>query len=159
VFNIFFRRWEGGGIVAAIKNRSLFRRESPALGGAEAILWWESRRIPYNLIVGTAGICTCIAVVILAFIAQEYFNSDFGLPDPPLAGVFLVLLYGIMANICYTAGWVVELLFIRLAPQEATAFAENTFFCGLIFSVVLTLSPAVIIGVVGFIKSIHRLHS
>jgi hypothetical protein len=155
VLDIFFRRWEGG-LFGAIRNRSLFRRESPALSSAEAILWWESRRIPYNLIVGTAGILTCIAVVILAIIAQEYFNSDFGMPDPPAAGILLVFIYGIMANICYTAGWIVELMLRRLAPGEATAFAENTFFCGLVFSVVLTLSPAVLIGFFGFLKFVHR---
>jgi hypothetical protein len=156
VFNFLFRRWEGGTF-AAIRNRSLFRRESPALSSAETILWWESRRIPYNLIVGTAGICTCVAVVALALIAQEFFNSDFGLPDPPGLGVILVILYGIMANVCFTLGWVTELLLRRMSMREANAFAENTFFCGLLFSVVLTLSPAVLIGFVGFLKFIHHL--
>jgi hypothetical protein len=157
VFGSLFRRWESGSIVAAIRNRSLCRRESPSLSSAETILWWESRRIPYNLIVGTTGICTCIAVLILAFIAKEYFHSDFGMPDPPLFGLLLIVLYGIMANVCFTAGWIVELLLRSVAPSEATVFAENTFFCGLVFSVVLTLSPAVLIGLVGFLKFVHRL--
>jgi hypothetical protein len=145
------------GLLAAIRNRSLFKRETPALSSAETILWWESRRIPYNVFVGITGICTCVAVIILALIAETFFNSDFGIPDPPIFGVILVILYGIMANICYTGGWIVELLLHRQTPPEATAFAEKAFFRGLIFSIVLTLSPAVVIGFIGFLKFLHRL--
>jgi hypothetical protein len=157
VFGFLLRQYSSSGVIATIRRRSLFKRESPALSSGEAILWWESRRIPYNLIVGTAGLCTCIACLILALIAEFYFHSDFGMPDPPIFGIFIVILYGIMANICYTAGWIVELLLRRLSPNEASTFAENTFFLGLVFSVVLTLSPAVIIGFVGFVKFIHRM--
>lgn len=120
-------------------------------------MWWESRRIPYNLIVGTAGLCTCVAVFALALIAQIFFHSDFGVPDPPIFGVIVVILYGIMANVCYTCGWIAELTLRHLSPSEAGMFAENTFFWGLVFSVVLTLSPAVVIGIAGFLKFLHRM--
>jgi hypothetical protein len=66
-----------------LRKSEIFTRECPALSGVEAIFWWESRRIPYNLIVGSAGIVTCIAVMAIATAAEIFFHSDFGLPDPP----------------------------------------------------------------------------
>jgi hypothetical protein len=119
-------------------------------------MWWEARRIPYNLIVGTAGICTCIALGISAYMAEEFFHTDF-LPDPPIFVLLLILIFGVGANICFTFGWVVELLMARLAPHEASAFAENTFFCGLLFSVALTLSPAILFIFVDLLELISHL--
>jgi hypothetical protein len=143
VFTFLSRRWEGG-VFAAIRNRSLFRRESPALSRAETIQWWESRRVPYNLIVGIFGICTSVAVFAIGLIANVFFHGHFERPDPPI--FLIVSFYGIMANICFTCGWVVELMVRRLSPRKAGGFAEKSFFCGLVFSVVLTLSPAVLVG-------------
>jgi hypothetical protein len=91
--------------------------------------WWESRRVPYNLIVG----------------------NEFGLPDPPIFGVFLVLLYGIGANLCYTFGWIGELSIARLWPREADRFASRSFSLGLPLSVLLTLTPGLILLVAGIL--------
>jgi len=86
--------------VATLRSSDLFRRETPAESGVEAIYGWESRRIPYNLIVGSVGIITCIVVVTIAAAAEIFFHSDFGLPDPPIFAIFGVILYAIMANVC-----------------------------------------------------------
>jgi hypothetical protein len=34
----------------------LFSRREEDIGAVGTILWWELRRIPYNLIVGVAGV-------------------------------------------------------------------------------------------------------
>ncbi len=89
------------GIVAAIRrlgNLPLFRRDVSITSTRAAIGWWETRRIPYNLIVGSAGILTCIAIAIVGMGSYIFFNSDFGLPDPPLFAIFGVILYGILAS-------------------------------------------------------------
>jgi hypothetical protein len=140
------------GIVAAIRrlgNLPLFRRDVSIASTRAVIGWWETRRIPYNLIVGSAGILTCIAIAIVGMGSYIFFNSDFGLPDPPLFAIFGVILYGILANVCFTGGWVAELIVQRIWPEEANRFATTSFSLGLILSVLLTLTPAILVGVGG----------
>ena len=122
----------------------------------EALVWWESRRIPYNLIVGSAGIVTCVVIVTIALAAEIIFNTDFGFPNPPIFALLGVVLYGIMANVCFTAGWITELFIRRFSPREADRFATNSFFYGVIFSVLLTLAPAVLVGAIGAFRLVHH---
>jgi hypothetical protein len=67
-----------------------------------------------------------------------------------------VVVYGIMANICFTGGWIAELFFRRFSSKEADRFATNSFFYGVIFSVALTFAPAVLIGAVAFFKLMNH---
>jgi hypothetical protein len=151
------KRLKSSRPLASLRNTDLFQRESSAMNGVEAIVWWEARRIPYNLIVGSTGIVTCVVVGVIAVAAQEFFNSDFGVPDPPVFALFGVILYGILANVCFTAGWIVELFLRRFSPREADRFAISGFFYGVIFSVLLTLAPAVLVGAVGTFRLLHHL--
>ena len=147
------------GIVAAIRrlgNLPLFRRDVSITSTRAVIGWWETRRIPYNLIVGSAGILTCIAIAIVGMGSYIFFNSDFGLPDPPLFAIFGVILYGILANVCFTGGWVAELIVQRIWPEEANRFATTSFSLGLILSVLLTLTPAILVGVAGIFKLVSH---
>jgi len=147
------------GIVAAIRrlgNLPLFRRDVSITSTRAVIGWWETRRIPYNLIVGSAGILTYIAIAIVGMGSYIFFNSDFGLPDPPLFAIFGVILYGILANVCFTGGWVAELIVQRIWPEEANRFATTSFSLGLILSVLLTLTPAILVGVAGIFKLVSH---
>ncbi len=104
----------------------------------EVIVWWELRRIPFNLIVGVAGILTVFTLSAL----QMKFTNYFILPPGGAPFVlFEIVFYGIAANICYTAGWIVELA-SRLVWKDYTRhLGKISFAAGLIFSVLLTLSP------------------
>jgi hypothetical protein len=147
------------GIIVAIRrlgNLALFRRDVPITSPRAVIGWWETRRFPYNLIVGSAGIFTCIVIAIVGMGSYIFFNSDFGLPDPPLFAIFGVILYGILANVCFTGGWVAELIVQRIWPEEANRFATTSFSLGLILSVLLTLTPAILVGVAGIFKLISH---
>jgi hypothetical protein len=139
-----------------LRNAGLFRRDSPATSGVDSFVWWEARRIPYNLIVASAGIVTSLMIIAIAAGAGIFFHSDFGLPDPPIFAILGVILYGIMANVCFTGGWITELFIRHFSPREADRFAPNSFFCGVIFSVLLTLTPAVLIGVIGAFKLLNH---
>jgi hypothetical protein len=121
----------------------LCRREAPVTSAKDLIGWWESRRIAFNLIVGTAGILTSIIVGVVGLRSSILFGSDFGLPNPPLFALFGVVIYGIMANICYTGGWMAELVVRRIWPHEADRFATLSCTTGLVFSVTLTLAPGI----------------
>lgn len=124
-------------------------RDVPITSSEEVIGWWESRRISFNLIVGTAGLLTCIVVGVVGVGSSILFGSDFGVPDPPLFAVFGIVIYGIMANICYTGGSIAELAVRRIWPHEADRFATSSFSAGLAFSILLTLAPGIVIGAGG----------
>jgi hypothetical protein len=118
-------------------------------GAWDTIGWWEAKRVPFNLIVGCAGIISGTAVLVVGTGSWIVFQSDFGIPDPPLFAVLAALIYAILANICYTGGWMCELLVRKLWPQQAGRFACLSFSLGLVFSVILTLTPGIVITSAG----------
>jgi len=64
----------------------------------EIILWWELRRIPYNVLMYLIGMLSFyIAYVTI-----------------PLVYVFIAL----VLNIFYTFGWLIELLFVRRQRKD-----------------------------------------
>lgn len=130
----------------ALVGLPLFRRDRPLEQSRDVIAWWESRRIPYNLIVGTTGILSSLVTLITAFVTGHVVGDGFG---SPLFVVFAVIIYGVMANICFTGGWLLELLSRRLWGTRAEAFGEIAFTWGTLCSVLLTLVPAAVIVVVG----------
>jgi hypothetical protein len=144
-------------IVAAIRRLgtlSLFRRDVPVTKAWDAIGWWETRRVPYNLIVGGAGILTCVVISIFAAVGMLVFGADFG---SPLSGLIGILIYGIMATICFTFGWVAELVVWKAWPQQVDRFAIESFSLGLVVSVLLTLTPGILSIVVGIFFLLSRL--
>jgi hypothetical protein len=135
----------------------LCRRDAPIASAWQAIGWWESRRAAFNLIVGSAGILSGLVIGIVGAGSYLLFDSDFGLPDPPLFAILGAVIYGIMANVCYTGGWIVELGIRRAWPAHADRFATLTLALGVVFAVVLTLSPGSLIGAVGLFGLIGHL--
>ncbi len=103
-------------------------------------LWWESRRIAYNLIVGGVGCATVVGVTLIGSLAPA-------MGPPPL--VMLVAgaaLYGVLANLCYFLGPLTELAMYHLWGDEAPRAGPALFRQGLLFSVGLTLFPIALIG-------------
>ena len=95
--------------------------------------WWESRRPLFNLCVGGAGLLTLGTVTLLAHLPPR--PMDFSVPW----GVILV--YALMANVCYTLGPVGDLLLRRVLGDRAPAIAPVLFRYGFVFAVGLTLLP------------------
>jgi hypothetical protein len=62
------------------------------------------------LIVGSAGILTCIVLGVVAFGDYLLLDREFGLPDPPIVALVGVALYASCANVCLSVGWLVELI-------------------------------------------------
>jgi hypothetical protein len=143
-------------IAKLISSRWLSRRtEINSL--SETLKWWELRRIPYNVFVGLTGLFTCAVLVSVAAVASEKSDEPLGLPDPPIFAVFGVVLYGIMANVCYTGGWIAEWLVRKIWKERAGAFGEMAFCLGLVFSILLTLFPAVLFtGLLIIRLTLHR---
>src|SRR3954466_6543056 len=100
------------------------------------LTWWESRRLIYNVIVGTTGIVTLGILAAISIIPP-------GLPRlmPPIPAI---LAYGILANVCYTFGPFVEIALQRLWKDRVLPVGPALFRQGLSFSVGLTLLPIIL---------------
>ena len=144
-------------LIARMKTLSLFRRKRPATSAWNVIAWWESRRIAYNLIVGGAGIVSCILVGLLVFTTPAVQNLLNRFNLSPGFEIFFVIIYGIAANIFYTFGWIAELVVRSLWPEEAERFGTTTFTIGLGFSLLLTIAPGVMSLAIEIVIGIARL--
>jgi len=80
-----------------------------------------------------------------AFITERVLGEPIGLPNPPLFALIAVIAYSIMANICFTGGWIAKLISRRVWGDRVDAFGEVVLALGTIFSVLLTLLPAALI--------------
>jgi len=119
----------------------LFRRADAVRAPSDIIRWWEWRRLPFNLLVGAAGVVSSTLVITFATLR----HTECGLPDPPLFAPFGVFAYAVAANVCFTAGWVVELVVLAVWGEAGRSFGPIVFGAGVMFSVLLSLAPGVAI--------------
>ncbi len=87
---------------------------------------------------------TCLIMLTTALIGELAFGIPLGMPDPPIFAILVIIMYGIMANVCYTGGWIVELLVRKAWPSESESFATLAFPLGLLFAVLLTIVPGIL---------------
>jgi hypothetical protein len=127
--------------IKSVQSWRLFARPADLSEPLSIIKWWERRRIPYNLIVGGTGIVTCIVGVSIALLASRVTHREMLLPNPPLFAVVAAFVYGVMANVCFTFGWVAEVFARRIWADRAANIGQISFTLGLLFSVLLTVSP------------------
>jgi len=117
-----------------------------------SLRWWESRRLFYNKVVGAAGLVTLTGFSAIAMLPPD------PLPVRGLPGVLAVAaVYGILANGCYSLGWLAEMAARALWGRRAPDLGPLLFRQGLIFSVGLTLLPlllAVLIWVARVVEAI-----
>jgi hypothetical protein len=109
-------------------------------GSWRIILWWELRRFWYNLIVGPIAIASWFVIGSI-FLTNPKNNAS------SVTGglMFGCLISAIVANVCYTGGWIVELLTRKIWRERAIYFGEISFALGLVFSILLTVFPALIL--------------
>jgi hypothetical protein len=99
------------------------------------VRWWESRRLTFNKAVGSAGLVTLAGMSF--FFALPPFSTAMPLSFMAAGAAA----YGIAANVCYTLGWLTELLARAAWGRDAPDVGPLLFRQGLIFSVGLTLLP------------------
>lgn len=103
----------------------------------DAILWWEYRRIPFNLALLVIG---GFSVLVMEAIAQRIIPLGEDAVEPMLL-MAAIGAYAVAANVFYTLGWVVELIVRRYDPVVARKSARVMFKLGFIGSCVLTTAP------------------
>jgi hypothetical protein len=104
------------------------------------LLWWEQRRLPYNLIVGFVGLCS------LAFFGLAIWQSGGFKPGEDAVEPLALLAAPIAANVAYTGGWITEIATRNLWPGKAPAIGPALLRIGLLLSVGLELVPSVAWG-------------
>jgi hypothetical protein len=107
--------------VLVMSEISQFLFPAPAERSAAAIfIWWESRRLAYNAIMGVTGVFALGMMTVAAHLPP----GSTELPPIPL-----VLLYAILANVCYCWGPLAECarddLAAQVAANRARAFSHG----------------------------------
>ena len=113
---------------------------------ATLFTWWESRRLAYNLVVGGTGLLTLSVLHALSWLPP---HPQFDAPLPA------ILVYGILANACYTFGFGLEALLERVWGNDVAPVGPTLWRHGLVFSVGLTLLP-IAIAWIGYLVTAVR---
>ncbi|HSM06007.1 MAG TPA: hypothetical protein VK858_15425 [Longimicrobiales bacterium] len=120
---------------------------APAPREPMAILrWWERRRVPYNVAVGAAGMFSLTVVSVVQ--ALPPFSSPV---VPPLGGI---LVFGILANVCYCLGPLTELAAGAIWGRTVLPTGPTLYRMGLTFSVGLALLPTLIVMIMWVVASV-----
>lgn len=88
-----------------------FRAPDPPLTARRTILWWEVRRIPFNVVIGGYGII-CLAVFFLAIGSSGVLEPGDDAVEPI---ALMAAPFGV--NCLYTLGWLVEATGRLLHPK------------------------------------------
>ena len=83
----------------------------------QVIRWWELRRLLYNLILFVVGVA---AIAGMEWLMTKVIPLGEDAVEPMIL-VLGVLVYGFLANVCYTLGWVVELWGRKTDPSRSPA--------------------------------------
>jgi hypothetical protein len=102
-------------------------------GRRDLVKWWEARRLRFNVWVGSVGVITWLLVLFVGSLAVKP-GEDF---EEPFMMIFGPIVYGVLANVCFSFGWIVDTTLYRGRPRAALYKA------GLIFSVILTALPGI----------------
>ncbi len=132
--------------------RTLFVAPSVPVTPWSAVFWWESRRIAYNILVGSYSIvCLCIFFWAISTSGELEAGEDAVEPLALLFAPFLV-------NLAYTSGWFVEVLLRLVKPDLPSTLGPRLLKTGLLFSAFIISIPAVswtvirLLQMVGLIK-------
>jgi hypothetical protein len=97
------------------------------------INWWESRRMVYNVAVGAVGLFSLAAMGFFAVLPPHADSITFPWPA--------VLLYGVLANLCYSLGPLADLFIRRVWGERYGVVGPVLLRYGFVFSIGLSLLP------------------
>jgi len=109
----------------------------------EVIVWWEVRRIPYNMALLVVGL---VSVAAIEWVGGRLTRAGEDFVEP-LFLLFGVIIYAVLANVCYSLGWITELIWRPDDNTDKRAIRTRLFRNGLLFSVGLTALPALLMAV------------
>jgi len=119
--------------------RWLFDVSSNKQSPAAIVLWWEARRIPFNLIVGVIGLCS----LLLFFVFIHW--AGVLKPGEDAVEPIGLLAAPVLINIAYTGGWVGQLA-LRTLRIEFPAVGPTLLRAGLVLSLGVAIFPSAFWG-------------
>ena len=125
---------ERPGVVRRAIERSFSRSPRDGADQLDIIAWWEVRRPPYNAFLVVLGIPSFI--LFLTFMVAA--GGEWAEPMALIAAPFLY-------NVCYTAGWVCELLLRAVGVHNA---GPTLLKLGVGLTALLITLPAILWGLV-----------
>ena len=130
---------------------SLFHPAKDSSSFRSVLSWWEKRRVAFNLIVGAVGIVSFIANLWLwtTYLQKPGEDDGFG----PLVPA---ILFGFLANVFYTAGWIVEGAILAVRRRGSDEIGPRLFKLGLGFSVLLATLPGSLLTIEVAILKLRR---
>ena len=113
--------------------------------------WWESRRLTYNLFVGGTGLVSLAAMTLFSVLPPR---------GQPIGFLWRgVIVYGVLANVGYSLGWMAEMGMRVLWGDEAPYAGPALFRQGLSFAVGLTLLPIPLAMISWVVRLVGRFFS
>ncbi|MDD5222987.1 MAG: hypothetical protein PHE84_03280 [bacterium] len=104
----------------------------------QIIVWWEFRRIPYNIFVALFGSIGLSLYILFLTLAKELKpGEDFIEPMALFITPFLI-------NIAYSAGWIGELVLRIFWKQKSNLIGPSLLKLGVSFSIVAIFLPALL---------------
>jgi hypothetical protein len=114
------------------------RTSIPCVSTWQIILWWELRRLPYNIAVGITGL---VSLVLMELIGASFVAPGEDVEEP--MGIILgTLVFGFLANVGYTLGWIAERKMVKGGIEDHRAFRTRFFRLGLSVSCAMATLPA-----------------
>src|SRR5262249_4022552 len=115
----------------------------------KVVLWWEIRRIPFNVFCAVYG-AFCLAIFFVSILTSGHLQPGEDAVEP-IALIFAP----VVANILYTSGWVVGLAVRSTAPNVSQKVGLLLFKLGLAFSFVVISLPALTWGGFRLLQLLH----
>lgn len=94
--------------------------------------------MPYNLIVGTVGAVSFLLYLLCISLAHELKPGEDAIE--PMA----LLAAPVAINICYTGGWIVELLLSAIRRKASSPLGPVLLKLGVGFSLIMVLLPSIV---------------
>ena len=99
----------------------------------QIILWWELRRILYNIIVLIAGI---ISLFLMLFFASNKIKLEAG---EDFIEPISFIIFAFLSNVFYTLGWITEIF-----TERSLDYGRKMFKTGLYFTLICMFIPPLI---------------
>jgi len=112
----------------------------------QIIVWWELRRILYNIIVLITGV---LSLVIMLTAASGHVHLEAG---EDFYEPIMIPIFAFLCNICYTLGWLTE-LFIK----RSLTYGPKMFKLGLYFTLFWIFLPSTIWVIIAISDLVKKL--